>query len=364
MFLECSQTSAQLSTVSFIWTAVIACIVTMLFLKSMAPVARKIGLVDLPGGRKQHQGQVPLIGGLAISIGLTIGLLLLDISLSGFRAYLAGVVLLVVIGVLDDFNELSPRLRLIVQLCVALFLSCWAGLQLNQFGAFLGFEHFSLGLWALPLTVLVVIAMINAVNMIDGINGVAASTSLWSFLCLLIIYTHLGALESHAVLLVLCATLLAFLAFNYPAFRYQRRLVFLGDAGSTLLGFSLAWFGIKLNVISHGAVSPVLLLWIFMVPIVDLVSVTLRRVFIKRVSPFAADREHIHHLLKGLGLRDSHVSLSIMFLGLVGNGLALCFYYYPISNNVIFLLFVVVFLFYFSFAQRFWFTHSSFSTNP
>lgn len=364
MFVECSQMPTAMSSVGFIWTAVLACIVTLLFLKSMAPAARKIGLVDCPGGRKQHQGQVPLIGGLAISIGLTIGLLLLDISLSGFRAYLAGVVLLVVIGVLDDFNELSPRLRLIVQLCVALFLSCWAGLQLNQFGAFLGFEHFSLGLWALPLTVLVVIAMINAVNMIDGINGVAASTSLWSFLSLLILFTHLGALESHAVLLVLCATLIAFLFFNYPVLRYQRRLVFLGDAGSTLLGFSLAWFGIKLNVLSHGVVSPVLLLWIFMVPIFDLVSVTLRRVLIKRVSPFAADREHIHHFLKGLGLRDSSVSLSIMLLGLVANVVALIFYFHPISNNAIFIVFVGVFLLYFIAAQYFWLKNPSFSTNP
>lgn len=346
---------------SFWWTALIALIVTVLFLVGMAPIARKIALVDLPGGRKQHRGQVPLIGGLAIALGMTIGFLLLAISLSTFRAYLAGVVLLLVIGVLDDFNELSPRLRLIAQLCVALFLSCWAGLQLNQWGDFLGFAHFSLGLWALPVTVVVVMALINAVNMIDGINGVAAGTSLISLISFLIIYTHLALLESHAVILVICSALTGFLLFNYPIWRYRQRLVFLGDAGSTLLGFTLAWFGIKLNVMSMGAVSPVLLLWFFCVPVFDLVSVSLRRLFIKRVSPFTADREHMHHFLKALGLRDSMVTGVIMLFSLAGNAVALFFYYHATANNLILALFGVVLISYFCLTQCFWLKHQSFN---
>ena len=342
---------------NFWWTAGIALIVTLLFLSGMSPVARKIGLVDLPGGRKHHHGSVPLIGGLGIAMGMMIGLLLLAISLSTFRAYLAGVVLLLVIGVLDDFNELSPRLRLMAQLCVALFLSCWAGLQLDHFGNFLAVTNLSLGLWALPVTVIVVIALINAVNMIDGMNGVAAGTSLLSLLSFLFIYNHLGALESHAVLLVICAALLGFLAFNYPVFRYSQRLVFLGDAGSTMLGFTLAWFGIKLNVLSAGAVSPVLLLWFFMVPVLDLVTVTIRRVFIKRVSPFTADREHMHHYFKALGLRESWVTLTMVCLSCIGNAMALFFYYHFIANDVIFALFIIVFIGYFTLTQFFWLKH-------
>ncbi len=346
---------------SFWWTALIALIVTVIFLSGMSPVASKIGLVDLPGGRKTHRGEVPLIGGLGIALGMTIGLLLLAISLSTFRAYLAGVVLLLVIGVLDDFNEVSPRLRLIAQLCVALFLSCWAGLQLDQFGCFLGFEHFSLGLWAIPVTVLVVIALINAVNMIDGMNGVAAGTSFISLVTLWVMYTQLGALESHAVLLVICGSLLGFLLFNYPLWHCSRRLVFLGDAGSTLLGFTLAWFGVKLNVMTHGVVSPVLLLWIFLVPICDLVTVTVRRVVIKRVSPFAADREHMHHFFHALGLRQSLVTFVMVLLSLIGNTIALHFYFHPIANDLIFIGFILVFAFYFVLSQWFWLKHSSMS---
>lgn len=342
---------------SFWWTAGIALIVTLLFLSGMSPVARKIGLVDLPGGRKHHHGSVPLIGGLGIAMGMMIGLLLLAISLSTFRAYLAGVVLLLVIGVLDDFNELSPRLRLVAQLCVALFLSCWAGLQLNHFGDFLGVAHLSLGLWALPVTVIVVIALINAVNMIDGMNGAAAGTSLLSLLSFLSIFHHVGALESYAVLLILCAALLGFLVFNYPVFRYSHRLVFLGDAGSTMLGFTLAWFGIQLNGLSAGAVSPVLLLWFFMVPVLDLVTVTLRRLLIKRVSPFAADREHMHHYFKALGLRESWVTLVMVCLSALGNAVALYFYYHPMANNGIFALFALVFIGYFIVTQLFWLKH-------
>ena len=344
---------------SFWWTAGIALVVTLIFLSGMSPVARKIGLVDLPGGRKQHQGSVPLIGGLGIAMGMTIGFLLLSISLSTFRAYLAGVVLLLVIGVLDDFNELTPRLRLIAQLCVALFLSCWAGLQLNQFGDFLGVANLTLGLWAVPLTVIVVIALINAVNMIDGMNGVAAGTSFVSLLSFLIIYSHLAALESHAVLLVICACLLGFLSFNYPLLRHSRRLIFLGDAGSTILGFTLAWFGIKLNVLTLGVVSPVLLLWFFMVPVFDLVSVTLRRLLIKRVSPFAADREHMHHFFKALGLRESMVTLVIVLLSACANALGLFFYFHAVGNNTIFVLFVLAFIAYLVVTQLFWLKHQS-----
>ncbi len=344
---------------SFWWTALIALIVTVIFLSGMSPVARKIGLVDLPGGRKTHRGSVPLIGGLGIALGMTIGFLLLAISLSTFRAYLAGVVLLLVIGVLDDFNEVSPRLRLMAQLCVALFLSCWAGLQLDQFGNFLGFADFSLGLWAIPVTVVMVIALINAVNMIDGMNGVAAGTSFLSLLTMLVMYTQLGALESHAMLLVICGSVVGFLSFNYPMWHYSHRLVFLGDAGSTLLGFTLAWFGIKLNVMTHGVVSPVLLLWIFLVPICDLVTVTVRRVLIKRVSPFTADREHMHHFFHALGLRQSLVTLVILLLSLFGNVIALRFYFHPMTNNCIFALFVSVFVVYFVLSQLFWLKHQS-----
>lgn len=353
MFVECALTTGP-SVAELSWTALIAWVVTLLFLVGMTPVAQKIGLVDVPGGRKHHRGSVPLIGGLGIAIGMTIGLLLLNISLSTFRAYLAGVVILLVMGVLDDFNELSPRLRLVAQLCVALLLSCWAGLQLDQFGAFLGVDHFALGLWALPVTVVVVIALINAVNMIDGVNGAAAGTTLISLAGFFSIYYHLGALENYAVLLVVGAALLGFLVFNYPLWRYQTRLVFLGDAGSTVLGFSLAWFGIKLNVLSHGVISPVLLLWFLMVPVFDIVSVTLRRVFVKRVSPFAADREHMHHLLKALGLRDSVVTLAMLGLSLLGTIMALVFYYRQVGNTVVLVGFIGLWIGYFVFSQMFW----------
>jgi UDP-GlcNAc:undecaprenyl-phosphate/decaprenyl-phosphate GlcNAc-1-phosphate transferase len=336
------------------WTAGFAFVITIVFLSGMTPVARHIGLVDHPGGRKQHRGKIPLIGGVGIAIGMTIGLLLLDASLSTFRAYLAGVLLLIVIGVLDDFNELTPRLRLVAQLCAGLLLSCWGGLEMNQIGNFLGIKHFALGLWALPVTVIAVVALINAVNMLDGMNGLAASTSVVSLISFLVIYSSFGVYESHAVLAVIIAAMCGFLVFNYPVFRYRRRLVFLGDAGSTVLGFTLAWFGIKLTTMPAMAFSPLLLLWFFLVPVFDLLAVTLRRVVIKRVSPFAADREHMHHFLKSLGIRESFVTFLVLCFNLIGNTIGLSFYFHKANNNVIFGSFVLLFAAYFLLSQWFW----------
>src|SRR3990167_9561492 len=156
------------------FTALIAFAITTLVIIATSPIAHKIGLLDQPNNRKHHQGNVPLTGGIAISIGFCISILILNISLSPFRSLLAGFLLLIITGIMDDFNELSARTRIISQALVGLLLTCWGGLLLTQLGHLFGpMTNFNLGTWAIPFTILAIMALINANNMLDGLNGLA-----------------------------------------------------------------------------------------------------------------------------------------------------------------------------------------------
>lgn len=336
------------------FVALLSFLITIILIKALCPVAHKIDLVDHPGGRKHHAGSTPLVGGIAIAIGFCISLLVLNVSLSTFRAYLAGFSLLIVLGVLDDFNEVSARLRLMSQILVALLIVCWGDAQLTSLGILWGKLPIMLGAWSIPLSIVVVVACINAINMLDGINGLAAGTS---FITLAWVYGWLlmhGIIYDANVLLTLLTAIAGFLVFNYPVFRHKQRQVFLGDAGSTTLGLSLCWFAIKTTQMPAHALPVPCLLWLLIVPIFDLASVTLRRLFIKKVSPFTADREHLHHLVKALGMRESWVTFILSIVAFLGGAIVFFFVKYQVAEAYIFWGFVILFVIYFVAANLIW----------
>lgn len=337
------------------FTALIAFFVTILIIVGLTPIAHKVDLVDHPNTfRKHHRGKIPLIGGIAIAIGFCIGILALDISLSTFRALLAAYLLLTIIGIMDDFNELSPRLRMIAQLIVGLLVTCWGGILLNNLGNIFGSSWTNIGYWGLPLTVIAVIALINANNMLDGLNGLAGSTSFVTLACLYWIALRSHAHNDQRMILVLLSCVLSFLCFNFPVLRYRNRLVFLGDAGSTGLGLMIAWFAIKLSQPPYHFLKPAYLVWLLILPIFDLISVSLRRILIKRVSPLHADREHIHHFFQKIGFRNSIVTFILKLIALAGGLIAIFMAQYQFSQPLAFTAFIVLFLIYFIYANLYW----------
>lgn len=337
------------------FTALIAFCITVLAIFSLSRIARKINLVDEPSARKTHQGAIPLIGGLALAIGISGSILILNISLSTFRALLAGFLLLVIVGIFDDFKEASARTRILAQIFVALLITCWGGVQFTQLGHLFGTAtNFTLAGWAIPFTALAIVALINANNMLDGLNGLAGGTSFITLACLCWIAHCSQAIEAHQLLLISCSSLLAFLFFNFPVAHYQKRLVFLGDAGSTSLGLLLAWFGIQLSQAPYHFLKPAYLPWLFILPICDLVSVTLRRSFIKRISPLSADREHIHHLLESLPLPANIVSFILIFIAFVGGLISIFMAQYQFSEMWSLDLFIIVLFLYILTANYYW----------
>ena len=272
------------------------------------PLSVRIGLVDIPRGRKQHQGAVPLIGGIATYCGLALALLVFgDTELKPFY-FLACSGAIVLLGAFDDYLDLSVKLRLAVQALVALAMTWSLDLHLASLGNLFGMGVIELGVLGLPITLLAVIAAINAFNMTDGIDGLAGMLSLVSFSSIAIFMALWGQQGYAALPLLLALALLPYLACNLnliPGYR-----IFMGDAGSMLIGLSVIWLLIVGTQSESASFRPVTALWLIAIPLMDMVAIMLRRIR-KGQSPFKADREHLHHISLRLGL-SSRESLSLI----------------------------------------------------
>jgi len=258
----------------------------------MRRFALVLGLVDRPDQRKQHLGEVPLVGGLAIFTGMIAGAICYG-AFDGFeRGLLGTAAVLALLGALDDRFGLSVRDRLLIQTIAILTVIASSGVYIHTLGHIFGHDVV-LGWLGVPMTVLAVIGLVNAFNMMDGIDGLAGSLTLVIML-----------------LALLAAATLPYLVVNLG---FVGGKVFLGDAGSTLIGYLLAWVLIRLSQIPDTHLSPVDVLWCVALPVFDTLAVMYRRMRAGR-SPFNPDRGHIHHILLGAGLRPRATLVALVAL--------------------------------------------------
>lgn len=273
--------------------------VTLFALFSMRPVARRLGLVDRPDARKRHRGSVPLVGGLCFFLGTVAGLLYLGYIDRFVASLLVPCALIVMTGAVDDLHNLSVRSRLIIQTCAAGMVIAASGVYLDHTGQIFGSHGLDLGVVGIPITIVAVIGLINAFNMLDGIDGLAASLAMVSIGAIML-FSNVGlpVLGVTLLLQVLFASLIPYLCVNmgWP----DGRKVFMGDAGSTLIGFLLAWSLVFLSHRGTERIDPVDALWCVALPVMDTLAVMLRRVR-NGQSPFKPDRQHLHHLLQDTG---------------------------------------------------------------
>jgi UDP-GlcNAc:undecaprenyl-phosphate GlcNAc-1-phosphate transferase len=274
------------------------------------PIAPKIGLIDHPGEqRKIHRDTVPQIGGIAIFSGIVVsGLFALPIATAHLYG-LAGASLLVVVGALDDRFSLGPALRLMAQACAALLLTLGGGVTLTSLGNLFGFGVIELGAFAVPFTVFAMVGIVNAVNMIDGIDGLAGGLILIAFGALLLTAPAFGPLQ--IMLLMTIAAMIPYLICNLELFGITKRKLFLGDAGSLLLGYILVWALVD-SAGSPGGINPATALWLVALPLMDTLRVMGRRILVG-VSPFNADAGHLHHFLSRI-FHSTRKALILMLL--------------------------------------------------
>ena len=280
----------------------IAALVTLGLVPPLQALARRIGLLDHPDARKQHQGAVPLVGGLAVYGGMLVTVLVYPVYLLNpeVRAIMLASGLLLVIGVLDDRYEVSATLKLLFQVAAAAVVMS-GGVMVT----FLPAVWWGTGLEVL-ITALWLIGVTNAVNFLDGVDGLATSLAIVVALA----FGLVAVLTGQPFFLLLCAALAGacagFLPYN---FRPRPASAFLGDAGATLLGFLLASIAIvgEWGGSSGMTLDIIVPLLILGVPIFDTTFITVTRIADGRIRTFRewleyTGRDHFHHRLLNLGL--------------------------------------------------------------
>lgn len=272
----------------------------------MQKIAQRVGLLDAPTARKNHQGQVPMVGA-AVFVAFAVSALLLEQRPGGFASFMMGLTALVVLGLLDDRVNLRASVKLIAQIaCVALMVLPSQTL-IWKAGTLFGHEFLLQPYWAAPLTIIAIVGLINAFNMIDGIDGLAGTLSVVALLWFAVAAGLVGVRGELLLALLVAFCVLGFLVFNLRHHWRRRACVFLGDAGSMMLGAVLAFLAIALSQHNEGdALSPVAALWICAVPIIDTGSLIVRRAA-AGTNPFTSDRQHLHHLMIDAGLSVSQV---------------------------------------------------------
>ena len=324
-----------------LFVSAISCIVAI---KLITPFAVNIDLVDKSNQRKKHIGNIPLVGGISIFIAIIIGLLTTQIDISQQKNLLLAMMIVVVVGVIDDHKDLSTKSRILSHVIAVSVVVVLDSVVLNSLGWIFGENEFKLHSWAMFFTVFAVIGVMNAINMSDGIDGLSGALSL-VVLLFIAYFSYIGGhVDYLTISLLICCALIPFLLFNLGVFGKSRR-VFMGDAGTTLLGLVIAILLIALSQGDNATFRPVTALWLLAIPLIDTMAIMLRRV-IKKKSPFRADREHLHHFFIRSGIGDRKALLIIVLLSLT---MAFSGAWMEVNNVAewkMFALFLLICLFY------------------
>jgi UDP-GlcNAc:undecaprenyl-phosphate GlcNAc-1-phosphate transferase len=291
----------------------------------MRKIAKYVGLVDVPDQRKTHSGRVPIAGGIAICVVLANILYTRPYLIPHNDLLLCSILALTVVGTVDDKYALNVRCRLFVQFVLSLAFILLTGFKVHYLGNLFGFGEIELG-WFVGgvLSVVAIVGAINAFNMIDGLDGLLGCVSIVTFAGLGVLLSAYDQYGLAYLCWVMVVTIVPYVCMNLGYFGRKRK-VFMGDAGSMMIGFIAVWV---LLSASQGVVakpiSPVVALWLIAVPLMDMTATIIRRLCCGR-SPFRSDKDHIHYILQDLGLSSQKTlflisSLACMFalLGVLG----------------------------------------------
>jgi UDP-GlcNAc:undecaprenyl-phosphate GlcNAc-1-phosphate transferase len=310
---------------------------TLLAMAALRPVAVAVELVDKPGGRKTHRGEIPIVGGLAMFIGCIFGAGLLPPSELVSPQLLSAAALVMLVGLLDDRFEISAAARLTTHIIAALLvIGTSSNLVIATLGSPFGASPVVFSEWSsAAFTCVAVVGAINAFNMLDGMDGLAGTMAFNALVGLTALTSFTGDSAVGGISLVFCAAVSAFLIFNIPA-RFNRRFrCFMGDAGSTLLGFALACLCIAVSQGEGPKVSPTTTLWVVAIPLFELLWTTFRRV-LKGRSPFQPDRAHFHHNLLDAGFGVRGAFFVLICLGALLSGVGIVIHLYEVPDSVSF----------------------------
>jgi len=314
--------------------AIVAFLGTLGLIFLLRKYAHGFGLVDTPSPRKTHNGEIPVIGGLAIGVAFLLTSLTQYSVEPDLLPLIVCCFVILLTGLFDDVREFSARSKFIGQVIAAVLMTSWADLALFDLGNLWGTGGVVLGNWAIPFTLFCVIGLTNAMNMIDGLDGlaggIAAIAAVWLGVAALIENPFRDA----TLLFILAAAVAGFLVFNLRHPWRRHASVFLGDAGSMFLGFVLAWFAVDVTQSGPGDFYPISAVWILGVPVIDTLYLMVRRIILSR-NPFAADRRHVHHTLIFMGLSETKTLWLLLGKSALFGAIGFFGWYYRVPEYVL-----------------------------
>lgn len=313
-------------------------------------------LVDLPDrSRKFHNRPTPLTGGIGIFISILVsGKLYIDLNdLNGYMPDFTYQLMtisipLICLFLLDDIKGLKPYQRLIAQALSCAYVIFTTDIYLENLGNLFGFGDIKLGLFGIPFTIFCAVGLMNAFNMIDGINGLCAGCAM---LALLLIGFYSEFIYDSMLILII-GSMIGFLLFNLTIFG-KKRGVFLGDHGSNLIGFWVAWSAIYVSQNEVYNTAPVTMVWFVAIPFLDCIGLIFSRIN-KGISWAKPGRDHIHHKLMSTFTQEISLAIILvisLILGVVG--IILESYYSAWVSLVVFIAFAsVYYIFAYSYNKK------------
>lgn len=289
---------------ALIGTVVLALLAALVVSFASTPLvkslAQKVGAVDVPkDGRRMHDHPIPRMGGLAIFFGFMLAVLVFVPITQQLRGMLLGAVIIVVLGIFDDIYSLRASFKFMVQIVAALVAVVYGSnvvTVLSNPNVFSANPYWELGILAVPFTVIWVVAITNAVNLIDGLDGLAVGVSTISSMTLLVIALSVSDWPVAVLMAALAGGCIGFMPYNLNPAK-----IFMGDTGSTFLGFVLAVVSIQGLFKFYTIVSFAVPFLMLGLPIFDTAFAFIRRIAHGK-NPMSPDRSHIHHRLIDMGL--------------------------------------------------------------
>lgn len=291
----------------------------------LSPLAKWVGLMDQPSQRKVHTRPVPLVGGLAIFLTLTLVILFFTPQILEVLPLLLACGLMMITGMVDDRYHLSPKTRFIFQILACCIMIFVGGTVLTDFGSLLWDGVLSLGWLSVPITIFATLGVINAFNMVDGIDGLSSMIFMIACAAMAWLAFMAGHTLNVGLLFIALGAVLGYFLLNARLPWNPRARVFLGDSGSVFLGMFLAWQMIDLGNGVDRAFAPMTAVWLLGIPLLD----TLRLMYHRwrwGGSAFKADQFHLHHAFLKAGFSVRQTCLAIFGLvlftttvGLVGH---------------------------------------------
>jgi len=301
----------------YLEVGVIAFLVSYILTPYIAHVGKKENMVDMPGHRKIHEEAIPNLGGIVIFFGFLLSLLFI-IQIEGqFRILLISGVIILLLGVVDDIANLSPKYKFLIQMIPALIVIIYNSDLINSFIVSQLKSFDLLGYLLYPILILWIVGVTNSINLIDGLDGLACGISLIALVTFFILGLSQNLEALSIISIALAGSMLAFLKFNfYPA------KIFLGDSGSTFAGFILASVGALWVLNGRNTFFIFIPIIILALPIFDTLFAIWRR-YRGHYPIFKADKGHLHHRLLARGIAHKKVVFFLWGISIICSLIAL-----------------------------------------